>query len=81
MGPHAQEAADRQNDVWLLAVTCHKEIINLADRFVRIVEDVAADDLGRPIAPATFCTSTLAIFACAANKPTPIIEALTSNIG
>jgi hypothetical protein len=33
-----------------LPVACHKEVVNLADRFVRIVEDVATDDLGRPIA-------------------------------
>ena len=50
MGAHAEEATDRQNGVWSLPVACHKEVVNLADRFVRIVEDVATDDLGRPIA-------------------------------
>jgi len=50
VGAHAQKAADRQNRVWLLAVACYKEIVNLADRFFRIVDDATTDDFGRPIA-------------------------------
>ena len=51
VGAHAQEAADRQNSVWL-HVACQKEVVNFADRFVGIgiVEHAATDDLGRPIA-------------------------------
>jgi hypothetical protein len=48
MSAHAKESTDRQNSVWLLAVACHKEVVNLADRFVRTIEDAATDDLGRP---------------------------------
>ena len=50
MGAHAQKTTDRQNGVWLLAVARHKKFVNLTDRFVRIVDDAATDDLGCPIA-------------------------------
>src|SRR5664280_615113 len=49
-GAHAQETTDRQNGVWLLAVACHQQVVNLADRLVRTVDDAATDDLRRPIA-------------------------------
>ena len=42
---HAQKATDRQNSVWLLAVTCHEEVVNLADCLVRIVDDGATQNL------------------------------------
>jgi hypothetical protein len=38
-GAHTQKASDRQNHVRLLAVACHQQVVNLADRFVRIVGD------------------------------------------
>jgi len=47
------KAADRKDRVRLLSVACHKEIVNLPDRFVRVIEDFAADDLGRTIPPST----------------------------
>jgi chaperonin GroEL len=50
MSAHAKESTDRQNGVRLLAVACHKEVVNLADRLVRTIEDAATDDLGRPVA-------------------------------
>ena len=34
VGAHAQETTDREHDIWLLAVTRHKEVVNLADRLV-----------------------------------------------
>src|SRR6201984_941106 len=47
---HAQEATDRQNGIWLLAVRAHQEVVNLTDGFVGIVDDATANDLGRAIA-------------------------------
>src|SRR4029078_5240745 len=45
---HAQETTDRQNSVWLLAVACHQEVVNLADSFVCVVKAASTDELGRP---------------------------------
>src|ERR1700726_1903454 len=50
VGAHAEESTDREHYIRLLAVTRHQEVVNLADRFVRTVEDAVTDDLGRPIA-------------------------------
>src|ERR1700732_2792187 len=50
MRAHAQEAADREYGIRLLAVGADEEVVNLADRFVGIVDNAAADDLRRAIA-------------------------------
>src|SRR3984893_584322 len=46
---HAQEAADRQHCIWLLAVAADEEGVARTDGFVGIVDDAAANDLGRAI--------------------------------
>jgi hypothetical protein len=38
-------AADRQHGIWLLAVAADEEVVNLANGFVGIVDDAAANDL------------------------------------
>jgi hypothetical protein len=51
---HTQEATYRQNGIRLLAVKAHQEIANLTNGFVGIVDDIAANDLGRAIAGGQF---------------------------
>ena len=41
-------------ELWLLPVGAHHEVVNRTDGFVGIVDDVAADDLGRAIAGRQF---------------------------
>jgi len=50
VGANTQETTDGQNGIGLLAIPRHKEVINLPDRFIPVVDDAAADDLGRSIA-------------------------------
>jgi hypothetical protein len=54
MRAHAQEAADREYGIRLLAVGADEEVVNLADRFVGIVDNAAADDLRRDSQPTAF---------------------------
>src|ERR1700742_101156 len=63
-GAHTQEATDRQNGVWILAITRHKEVVDLADRFIRLVDDAGTDNLGRPIAGRDLLHIDLCDFYC-----------------
>jgi hypothetical protein len=60
MPAHAEKAADGQHGIWILSIGAHEEVVDLTDRFVALVGNAAADDLGRAIAAVSFCTLTLA---------------------
>jgi hypothetical protein len=81
---HSEESTYRWHRLWLFAFAGHKKVINLADRFVCVVEYVAADHFGRPVCTSTLAIGTVCLTPCAfkgaARKTTPIIAALASNI-
>jgi len=67
----------------------YKEVVNLTDGFVGIVDDASTNDFGRAKARRQLMHIDLGelhglwnalCFACAARKPTPIIAALASSI-
>src|SRR5246127_4286443 len=46
---HAEKAADREHGIWILSIGAHEEVVNLANGFVGIIGNAAADDLRRAI--------------------------------